>query len=560
MCEGGARMSKPKELLVNDDITCELSESMFAYFHDQNDKECYENQLVNGNTCGCPATFDASEIRTVVLTQRSAGILSLFGSLFTLWLSCHWGSCTMCEGGARMSKPKELLVNDDITCELSESMFAYFHDQNDKECYENQLVNGNTCGCPATFDASEIRTVVLTQRSAGILSLFGSLFIIMAIITKPQKVRWSTYNQIVLNISFFDALSSTAYIIGTAFTPKELALPGSIGNAATCGFQGWLFQIGIASVYYSLVLWVYFLLVVKYNWTERKFSKVTKWVHLGVVAVALIMAFAVIHFVSPDYRWLCYLASPHGDYNSWAGVVFFIIPVARCMIAMTVLTVIFVRYVLKVHRKTQSKTMQRKGRQRRSLASRTVWQSVWFLLVFYAVWLIQFAAFSIPRTSSNYWLFVLPAIFAPLQGFLNALVVFCRDRKSMQRRVSQSTKKLLSLFSTTFTSAGSSEVVSAELAEGRETKQPVEYSVESETAAQLEIGVGQLDRPLEEKENTPEAASSGEEDESDDDFDENDEGLLEHAINADLLNDDDRKNFRVSIARIQGTSSRFTVE
>ena len=130
----------------------------------------------------------------------------------------------------------------------------------------------------------------------------------------------------------------------------------------------------------------------------------------------------------------------------------------------------------------------------------------------------------------------------------------------MQRRVSQSTKKLLSLFSTTFTSAGSSEVVSAELAEGRETKQPVEYSVESETAAQLEIGVGQLDRPLEEKENTPEAASSGEEDESDDDFDENDEGLLEHAINADLLNDDDRKNFRVSIARIQGTSSRFTVE
>ena len=130
----------------------------------------------------------------------------------------------------------------------------------------------------------------------------------------------------------------------------------------------------------------------------------------------------------------------------------------------------------------------------------------------------------------------------------------------MQRRVSQSTKKLLSLFSTTFTSAGSSEVVSAELAEGRETKQPIEYSVESETAAQLEIGVGQLDRPLEEKENTPEAASSGEEDESDDDFDENDEGLLEHAINADLLNDDDRKIFRVSIARIQGTSSRFTVE
>ena len=69
----------------------------------------------------------------------------------------------------------------------------------------------------------------------------------------------------------------------------------------------------------------------------------------------------------------------------------------------------------------------------------------------------------------------------------------------MQRRVSQSMKKLLSLFSTMFTSAEFSEVVGVDLAGGRETKQPVEYSVESEVAAQLEIGVGQLDRSVEEE-------------------------------------------------------------
>ena len=109
-------------------------------------------------------------------------------------------------------------------------------------------------------------------------------------------------------ISFFDSLSSTAYIIGTAFTPKQLSLHGSIGNTARCGFQGWLFQIGIASVYYSVLLCVYFLLVAKHNWTERKFSKVAKWVHLGVVAFSLIMAFAVISFASPDWRW-CYIAT-----------------------------------------------------------------------------------------------------------------------------------------------------------------------------------------------------------------------------------------------------------
>ena len=44
-------------------------------------------------------------------------------------------------------------------------------------------------------------------------------------------------------------------------------------------------------------------------------------------------------------------------------------------------------------------------------------------------------------------------------------------------------------------------------------------------------------------------------------FDEDDEGILEHAINAGLLNDDDREMFRESIARIERTpSSRFVVE
>jgi hypothetical protein len=121
----------------------------------------------------------------------------------------------------------------------------------------------------------------------------------------------------------------------------DLALPGSIGNDATCGFQGFLFQIGIASDYYSVLLRIYFLLVVKYNWTERKFSKVAKWVILGVVGLGLIMTFAVIPFAQPDRRW-CYLESPSQAAFWWPGAVFFIGPVSICIIVTTVLMVIFV--------------------------------------------------------------------------------------------------------------------------------------------------------------------------------------------------------------------------
>jgi hypothetical protein len=66
---------------------------------------------------------------------------------------------------------------------------------------------------------------------------------------------------------------------------------------------------------------------------------------------------------------------------------------------------------------------------------------------------------------------------------------------------------------------------------------------------------------LEEEENTPEDATDDEGDVLDEDFDEDDEGILEHAINAGLLNDDDHEMFRESIARIERMStSRFVVE
>ena len=222
----------------------------------------------------------------------------------------------MCKGGDTMRKSGQKLeftvgegaINEMLdvlgdvvrmtTCGTAENALSTHYQQDDRECYCNQLLYGVVCGCP---DDSEIRTLGWTQHCSGILSLLGSLLIILSIIMNARKVRWLPYNQIVLGISFFDSLSSIAYIIGTAFTQVEFALPGSIGNQqATCGFHPWLFQISITSVYYSILLWVYFLLVVKYNWTERKFNKVLKWVHLGVVSASLIMAFAVIQYATPD--------------------------------------------------------------------------------------------------------------------------------------------------------------------------------------------------------------------------------------------------------------------
>ena len=123
-------------------------------------------------------------------------------------------------------------------------------------------------------------------------------------------------------------------------------------------------------------------------------------------------------------------------------------------------------------------------------------------------------------------------------------------------------------------------MVSEELPEDIETKRPFESSFNREKAAQLEIGVVQVER-IGEEEKTPEAALNGEdnvldeanlngegnvsdedalnggENVSDEVLDESDEGLLEHAMNSGLLNDDDRERFHKSVERIQRRPSRF---
>ena len=185
---------------------------------------------------------------------------------------------------------------------------------------------------------------------------------------------------------------------------------------------------------------------------------------------------------------------------------------------------------------------------------------MWFLAVFYAVWLIQFVAFVAPTVPSNYWIYLLAAIFGPLQGFLNALVIFSRDRKSIRRRAGQNMRKLVARVSAKSKNTGSGEAVDTELARDKDAKQRVEPSVASEEAVQVEIGVGQLDNLGDEKDTPDAAALDGEANTSGEALDKIDDSLLEHAMNSGLLNDDDRELFRAGIEKIQRRNSTFVVE
>jgi hypothetical protein len=50
------------------------------------------------------------------------------------------------------------------------------------------------------------------------------------------------------------------------------------------------------------------------------------------------------------------------------------------------------------------------------MASRTFWQSLWFLAAFYLVWPVMLLTFVMPQAADKFWWLLVGAALGPLQG------------------------------------------------------------------------------------------------------------------------------------------------
>ena len=164
---------------------------------------------------------------------------------------------------------------------------------------------------------------------------------------------------------------------------------------------------------------------------------------------------------------------------------------------------------------------------------------------------IQFVAFVVPTVASNYWIYLVAAIFGPLQGFLNAVVVFLRDRRALQKRASDFFKTSKFRFGTSATnSATSSYLNSAPMKGGGghiSTDKKVDAFATNEEAAQLEVSIGQLASFHEDvsiQDGLPSEDVGGSRGHI---FDES-IALFEHALNSGLVTEDDIREYANSMA------------
>lgn len=107
------------------------------------------------------------------------------------------------------------------------------------------------------------------------LSLLGSLAIVYANISdRKKRLGGSTYHRIMFGMSCVDIIQSSALFFSTLAFPAEAPnSTGNFGTVETCEAQGFLIQLGLAMPLYSVILTIYYLLVVRYGYTETDVSQ-----------------------------------------------------------------------------------------------------------------------------------------------------------------------------------------------------------------------------------------------------------------------------------------------
>ena len=219
-------------------------------------------------------------------------------------------------------------------------------------------------------------------------------------------------------------VSSLAYMLVGVLAPYEAGFYLSRGNNTTCKMQGVLIQLGqTTSMLYNLFLSLYFFFVVLYGWRERRFQKMIKWVHVGVIAVGVAMAGGSVEFVVPQFG-VCGILPPLTA-SQWQVSLFYTAPVS---IVLVVLTTVTCSICWKVYTQTKKASKWMAGK-RLSITRKVFWQSFWYVMAFYVTLPFVLLSFYLPYdSSSDFWIYAVTAVLVPLQGLMNAFVYFQRNQ------------------------------------------------------------------------------------------------------------------------------------
>ena len=296
------------------------------------------------------------------------------------------------------------------------------------------------------YTEQQSKVLVLLPVLPGFLSVLGSCTILYIVLWDWQRKSRRLYHRLLLLYSAIDVVCSTNFALSAALVPRGTpGTWGAAGTRSTCQASGFISQFTFSLGLYATFICVHYVLILRYNVTERFLAKrVEPVVHFVALLTPLVTG--IVMLLKGNYNpanaiigWCFINVYPmdclrrdeiecqRGEgYFVWMAmhnlsfVIFFVIVTVSC-----ILTYSKVRDV--TNRGTRWSLTQSRQSQRRIKETRI--QAFLYIAAFFATYVfVEISTLLAPTPATkqhrNFYFPVvaLMKIFLPLQGFWNCFI------------------------------------------------------------------------------------------------------------------------------------------
>jgi len=303
---------------------------------------------------------------------------------------------------------------------------------------------------------SQSLALLIASKITAVLSIIGSGYIVYSMLR--QQVAQARpnpsdkiHNRLLFGLSVCDVISSFSVFLGSWMMPRghynQITIWGDVGTWATCEAQGFMILFGYqASGVYNVLISLYFLLFIKYNWTEERFKKYDRWFH-GVAFIPSIVfsTVAVIDNVFNPNFLFCWIGSyPNDGIQILRGERYiqyllagFLAPVLIGGISITLMMVMLYRHVSKVEKQAQRWVIS-SDQPHNGYASQVLRTAALYIVGYFMIYIPSFLNIVYIEISSNcsFLLYFINALLLPSQGVINCYTYLrlARKEKSAKNR------------------------------------------------------------------------------------------------------------------------------
>jgi hypothetical protein len=313
-----------------------------------------------------------------------------------------------------------------------------------------------------------LKALAIMPKITGSISIPSSLFIIYEVMRSNRLHKAIPIQRAIMAMSVIDVLASSGWWLSTWAVPSDSEVPAAFasGSTGSCVYQGILLQIAIGAPLYNASLALYYVLIIRYGWTNQQLGKLEPYIHTSILFITFGTGLGLIPLkIYNHIGTVCWtIGKPQGCGNSsyqpsdvpcergdWAwiyGIALFYGPLWLC-IAFSILAMGLIYWEVRgVAQRNNRYLGNRASGIRRSQVDpkQIALQAALYTGAFFITWLPS-TIWSVATWFSfaSYWLDLASAFAEPLQGFWNMLV-FIRKRKDLHKKIKRMARSMFCCF------------------------------------------------------------------------------------------------------------------